>query len=84
MHPRRTVGITTVALPPLRKRRLGLGKTARKQTAPVEVFALNNGTEYIVEAGLEPGDVVIAEGAGLVREGAIVTKEENGDKPLPL
>ena len=56
----------------------------KAKSAPVEVFALNNGTEYIVEAGLEPGDVVIAEGAGLVREGAIVTKEENGDKPLPL
>lgn len=56
----------------------------KAKSAPVEVFALNNGTEYVIEVGLEPGDIVIAEGAGLVREGAIVTKEENGDKPLPL
>lgn len=45
------------------------GKT---KSAPVEVFRLNNGTEYIVESGLEPGDVIIAEGAGLVREGITI------------
>lgn len=41
----------------------------KAKSAPVEVFRLNNGTEYIVESGLAPGDVIIAEGAGLVREG---------------
>ncbi len=48
------------------------GKT---QSAPVEIFRLNNGTEYIVESGLEPGDVIIAEGAGLVREGTVVENQ---------
>lgn len=48
----------------------------KAKSAPIEVFALNNGTEYIVETGLEPGDVIIAEGAGLVREGAVVINEE--------
>ena len=49
------------------------------KSAPVEVFRLNNGTEYIVESGLAPGDVIIAEGAGLVREGTVIenqTKQE--------
>lgn len=41
----------------------------KAQTAPLEVFRLNNGTEYVVESGLSPGDVIIARGAGLIREG---------------
>jgi RND family efflux transporter MFP subunit len=41
----------------------------KAQTAPLEVFRLNNGTEYVVESGLRPGDVIIARGAGLIREG---------------
>ena len=45
---------------------------SKAQSAPVEVFRLNNGTEYVVEDGLAPGDVIIAEGAGLVREGTII------------
>ena len=38
-------------------------------SAPVKVFKLNNGSDYVVESGLEEGDIIIAEGAGLVREG---------------
>ena len=45
---------------------------SKAQSAPVEVFRLNNGTEYVVEDGLASGDVIIAEGAGLVREGTII------------
>ena len=45
---------------------------SKAQSAPVEVFRLNNGTEYVVEDRLAPGDVIIAEGAGLVREGTII------------
>jgi len=44
----------------------------KAKSAPIEVFRLNNGTEYIVESGLVPGDVIIAEGAGLVREGTVI------------
>ena len=47
----------------------------KAKSTPVEVFRLNNGTEYIVETGLEPGDVIIAEGAGLVREGTIIKSD---------
>jgi len=42
------------------------GKT---KSTPIEVYRLNNGREYIVEQGLHEGDVIIAEGAGLLREG---------------
>lgn len=39
----------------------------------------NNGSEYIVEAGLNVGDSIISEGAGLVREGTIV-RARQGEK----
>lgn len=49
----------------------------KAQSVPVTLFRLNNGTEYVVEEGLKAGDVIISEGAGLVKEGAIVnTKSE--------
>lgn len=44
----------------------------KAQSAPVSVFRLNNGTEYVVETGLQEGEVIIAEGAGLVKDGAVV------------
>jgi membrane fusion protein (multidrug efflux system) len=42
------------------------GKT--KATA-IELFKQNNGSEYVVEQGLNAGDTIIAEGAGLLKEG---------------
>ena len=42
------------------------GKT--KATA-VELFRLNDGQQYIVEQGLNVGDTIIAEGAGLLKDG---------------
>lgn len=47
------------------------GKT---KSAPITVFSINDGREYIVESGLNPGDVIIAEGAGLLRDGITVGK----------
>lgn len=41
-------------------------------TTEVTVLADNNELEYIISSGLETGDVIIAEGAGLVRAGAQV------------
>lgn len=41
-------------------------------SAPITTFRIDNGTQYIVESGLTIGDVIIAEGAGLVREGTPV------------
>ena len=42
------------------------GKT---KATPVTVFQLNNGKDYIIEQGLSAGDTIIAEGAGLLKEG---------------
>lgn len=46
-------------------------------SAIVEVDKINNGKEYIVTDGLNTGDIIIAEGAGLVQEGTKVRMEEN-------
>lgn len=32
----------------------------------------SNGKEYVVTNGLSKGDVIISEGAGLVKEGAVI------------
>lgn len=50
----------------------------KAQSVPVTLFRLNNGTEYVVESGLQEGDVIIAEGAGLVKEGATVDPKTKG------
>ena len=44
----------------------------KAQSAAITVMPRNNGIDYIVTSGLEVGDVIIAEGAGLVREGATI------------
>jgi membrane fusion protein (multidrug efflux system) len=41
------------------------GKT---KSTPVEVTRVNGGQEYIVESGLKQGDVIVAEGVGLLRD----------------
>ena len=38
----------------------------------IHVAPQNNGTEYIVTSGLEVGDTIIAEGAGLIKEGTTI------------
>lgn len=43
-------------------------------STPIEVDNTNDVKEYIVTSGLQEGDTIISEGAGLVREGAIVSK----------
>lgn len=42
------------------------GKT---KSTPVTLFPLDNGHDYIVEQGLSVGDTIVAEGAGLLKEG---------------
>lgn len=41
-------------------------------STPVTVFPVNNGKEYIIEQGLKAGDVIVAEGAGLLQEGTLI------------
>ena len=39
------------------------------KATPVEVHRQNNGREYIISKGLNVGDTIVAEGAGLLKEG---------------
>lgn len=41
-------------------------------SSEIRVFPNSNGREYIVAEGLEPGDVIVASGAGLIKEGTVV------------
>lgn len=43
-----------------------------KSTA-VTAFEINDGKEYVIESGLKEGDTIIADGAGLLRDGTSVT-----------
>ncbi len=50
-------------------------------STPIRVLPQNNGVEYIVEEGLQEGDVIVAEGAGLIREGTrIVASDDNKEE----
>lgn len=48
------------------------GKERKATSVSVDVAQLSNGNEYIITSGLNVGDEIIADGAGLVREGAKV------------
>lgn len=41
-------------------------------STPIEVFEINDGKEYIVLKGLSAGDVIVSEGAGLLKDGTMV------------
>ena len=47
-------------------------------STPIKVFEINDGAEYIVEEGLQEGDIIVSEGAGLLKDGTIISavKEE--------
>lgn len=48
----------------------------------VSIFSINDGKEYIVESGLQVGETIIADGAGLVQEGATITPlAQNAEQP---
>lgn len=50
------------------------GKTVSTQ---VTVTRVNGGEEYIVESGLEPGDVIVTEGVGLLQDGVEITAKQD-------
>lgn len=52
------------------------GKT---QSAQVTVTRVNGGEEYIVENGLKPGDVIVTEGVGLLRDGVEIKAKLGGE-----
>lgn len=43
----------------------------------IHVSPQNNGIEYIVERGLEVGDIIVSEGAGLLKEGTEIKIKDN-------
>ena len=49
----------------------------KAQSAPVSVTRVNGGQEYIVNDGLKEGDVIVAEGVGLLREGTPIKVKQN-------
>lgn len=55
------------------------GKT---QSAPITVYKYNDGQNYIVLSGLAVGDIIVAEGAGLLHEGIVVDIEQPNDSAL--
>ena len=43
----------------------------------IHVAPQNNGTEYIVTDGLQVGDIIVAEGAGLIKEGTPIQSRQS-------
>ena len=52
----------------------------KAQSAPVKVTRVNGGLEYVVNEGLNEGDVIVAEGVGLLREGTPIRAKQNEEK----
>ena len=48
----------------------------------IRVSRVNGGQEYIVESGLAEGDVIVAEGAGLLREGMDIHPKGTADNQM--
>ena len=55
--------------------KVGDGKAT---SSMIDVEKINNGREYIVKSGLTPGDVIVAEGVGLLREGTPIVVKGQG------
>lgn len=49
----------------------------KAQSAPVSVTRVNGGKEYVVNEGLDAGEVIVKEGVGLLREGTPVLAKQN-------
>lgn len=45
----------------------------KASSTEIKINPQNNGTQYIVTEGLVPGDMIITEGAGLIKEGTEIT-----------
>lgn len=53
-----------------------------KSTA-VTAFEINDGKEYVIESGLKEGDRIVADGAGLLRDGTPVTAATTSSAKTP-
>ena len=54
----------------------------KASSTEIKVSSHNNGVEYIVEEGLQVGDIIVAEGAGLIKEGTEIRSksEKEGEE----
>lgn len=50
----------------------------KASSAPIAVEKISDGREYIVTSGLSVGDVIVAEGVGLLREGTPIVPKGQG------
>lgn len=50
----------------------------KASSTPIQVTRVNGGKEYIVESGLNVGDVIVAEGVGLLRDGTPIQPKTAG------
>ena len=60
-----------------------LQEDAKLKNTEIEVFKLNDGKNFVVTSGLKPGDKVVAEGVGTLRDGMQIkpiTLEESAAK----
>ena len=90
-HLLRNGGSGTIIIPVERKNAIVIPQTAtyelqdrvfvykvvdgKASSTEIHISPQNNGTEYIVEKGLNVGDIIIAEGAGLIKEGTQITSK---------
>ena len=44
----------------------------KASSSEIKVLSQSNGKEYVVTEGLQPGDVIVSEGAGLIKEGTVI------------
>lgn len=51
------------------------------QSAPISVYKYNDGRNYIVESGLKAGETIVADGAGLLREGIRINTAGTAARP---
>ena len=51
----------------------------KASSTEILVSPQNNGVEYIVEKGLKVGDIIVAEGAGLIKEGAVIKSRNEAE-----
>ncbi len=54
-------------------------ENGKATSSEIDILPFNDGKNYVVLSGIGVGDVIIAEGAGLVREGAPVGKSAKGE-----
>ncbi len=55
----------------------------KASSAMIDVEKISNGKEYIAKSGLVPGDVIVAEGVGLLREGTPIVPKGEAAKAAP-